>query len=300
MKLHIWLSVVTIVLVYSSVTGQDEPTKPIKKINIQSIQIQTGFITKGNSFGTLADFKKLAPESDLLENNMDGFSQSDENSGSTNGMFSAAIGMQFGNKEKADYRANPILRLGVSYYWGENLIGDLNKEIQKPYDTLISTLTGRTYYVDSIISEMYDMRYLSEQLRFDGSLIFRSNPKARVSLYTGIGLSAGFSINTRTEINYSQSGGTETVDPYYHSSSSMYMLMDFYKTEKFKNESNFNASAYIPMGVDFRLGRKNEFWKLMHLFYEMRPGINLLSIPELDTNTSGGIQIGFGLRVSTT
>ena len=83
----------------------------------------------------------------------------------------------------------------------------------------------------------------------------------------------------------------------------MYYSLDFYKAEKIKNENNLNGLAeYNPMGVDFKLGRKNEFWKLMHLFLcKMRLGINIVSILGKSWVLKQEVvayTIGFGLRVS--
>jgi len=52
------------------------------------------------------------------------------------------------------------------------------------------------------------------------------------------------------------------------------------------------------LGIDFRIGKKREFWKRTHLFYELRPGINVTSIPELRPITNASVQHGIGLRVS--
>lgn len=51
------------------------------------------------------------------------------------------------------------------------------------------------------------------------------------------------------------------------------------------------------MGVDFRLGKNKEFWKKLHLVYELRPGINMVSVPELRTFATASIQQGLALRV---
>lgn len=299
MKTTIILSALVLLTVSSSVFGQEEQPKAIKKISIHDIYIQTGFFSERNTNGTLADFKSLAPQSVLLNNNMTDFSPSGGFSLTSNTMFSVMLGLQFSDKQKTTYQTNPLLRLGISYFSGTTLTGGLYKEDRKPYDTLTSTQTGQTVYIDSINSKNYSMNYSSEQLRFDGSLIFRTNPEARWSIFTGIGITAGLSINANTDIYYSNSGRTETRYPNGNTSSSYgNSSSDNYKTEKFRNKNNFGASTYIPMGIDFRIGKKREFWKHTHLFYELRPGINITSIPELRTITNASIQHGLGLRVS--
>lgn len=36
---------------------------------------------------------------------------------------------------------------------------------------------------------------------------------------------------------------------------------------------NFFAMAYVPLGVDFRLGKNNEFWNRIHILMEIQSGI---------------------------
>lgn len=293
------LSAIIFLTISFSAFGQEQQPKTIKKISIHDIYIQTGFFLERNTNGTLADFKTLAPQSVLLNNNMTDFSQSGGISMTGNTIFSVMLGLQFSDKQKTIYKANPLLRLGFSYCSGTTLTGGSYKQDRKPYDTLTSTQTGQTVYIDSVTSKNYSMNYSSEQLRFDGSLIFRTNSEARWSLFTGIGITAGLSIEANTHIYYSNYSRTETRNANGNTSSSYgYSSSNDNKTEKYRNKTNFGASTYIPMGIDFRIGKKREFWKRTHLFYELRPGINITSIPELRTITNASIQHGLGLRVS--
>jgi hypothetical protein len=277
--------------------GQEPKT--IKKISIQDIYIQTGFFSENNYNTSLSDFKALAPQSVLLNNDMSDYLQSSGINTTTNNMFSIMLGLQFSDKEKASYKANPLLRLGINYFSGTSITSGFYKEERFPYDTLTSSQTGQTAFVDSLTSKRYSMNYSSEQLRLDGSLIFRTNPEARWSLFAGIGVNAGLSINANTDIYYRENSRTET----RYTNGSTFSSYGNYnpdngKTENFKNKSNFGLSTYIPMGVDFRIGKKKEFWKRTHLFYELRPGINITSIPELRTVTNSSIQHGLGIRVT--
>jgi hypothetical protein len=296
MKTKIFL--LTVLTLPLTIFGQEEQTKTVNKISISEIYIQTGFFSERNTIGTLTDFKLLAPQSVLLNSDFTGYSSSNGFNLTSNTMFSVMLGIQFSDKQKTTYKKNPLLRLGVSYFSGTTLTGSLYKEDRKTYDTLTSTQTGQTVYVDSVTTKSSGMNYSSEQLRFDGSLIFRTNPEARWSLFTGIGITAGLSINANTEIYYSKSDRTETRFPSGNSSSSYSSYGGDWKTEKFRNKNNFGLSTYIPMGIDFRIGKKREFWKQTHLFYELRPGINITSIPELRTVTNASVQHGLGLKVS--
>lgn len=286
-------SIILIASIHCYVYGQEQQSKPVKKVCIQDVYVQTGLFTERNSNGTLADFKTLAPKSKLLDNNFTDYNTNSGMSMNSNTMFSVMLGIKFGDTKNKKYKPNPLLRLGISYFSGTSLTGYLYKETRKTYDTLTSSQTGQNIYLDSITSQSYGMNYSSQQLRFDGSVIFRTNPEARWSLYTGIGITAGLSINAKTEIYYSK-------NQYSNSNSTSYSSFGSgdYKSENFKQKNNFGASTFIPLGVDFRIGKKREFWKRTHLFYELRPSINITSIPELRTTINPSLQHGLGLRVS--
>lgn len=281
-----------------AVSAQEEQPTKIKKIRIHDVSIQGGSFSVPSTKAGLADFKMLFPESDLLNSDMTGFSQSGSFNIMNNSLFSVLIGLQFSNKQKTQYKTNPVFRLGISYFSGSMLHGGLFKTDNKPYDTLTSSQTGQVIYIDSVNNQHYSMNYISEQLRLDGSLIFRTNPLARWSFYAGIGLAAGVSVNAHTEVYYSKYSHTRNRYPngytsYAHFYSSSYTS----KTETFRNKTNFVASTYIPMGVDFRIGKKGDLWKRVHLYYELRPSLNVLSIPELRTITDTSLHHALGLRI---
>jgi hypothetical protein len=292
-------SAVMLMTVFFSVFGQEQQPKKIKKISITDIYIQSGFFSARNNDGTPSDFKKLAPQSVLLNNIMPDFYQPGGFSSTSNNMFSVLLGLQFNDKPKTFYEGNPLLRVGISYISGTTLTGGLFDEVRKPYDTLTSSQTGQTVYIDSINTKNYSMSYSSEQLRLDGSLIFRTNPESRWSIFTGMGITAGVSFNANTNIYYNSNGKAEARYANGNSFSSYgYSSSGNIKTEKFRNKTNIGLSIYIPLGIDFRIGKKREFWKRTHLFYELRPGINVTSIPELRPITNASVQHGIGLRVS--
>jgi len=143
------------------------------------------------------------------------------------------------------------------------------------------------------------MKYSSEKLRLDVALIFRTRPEARVSMFTGFGVNSGVSLMAWTEITKEIDARTETDNSFVATSSSgTYIMANSFKSEKFTNQSDFDLFAYVPIGVDMRFGRKNNFWRSLHLLFELRPGINYYSIPELGDNARGCIQIGLGIRSS--
>ena len=101
-------------------TSQKE-MKPIKRISLQDISIQTGMFSESASIGgTLTDFNSLSPQSILLNTmsfNFDSVSSFGYSSLSAGPMFSALLGFQFCNKEKTGYKSNVQLKLGGKFFY---------------------------------------------------------------------------------------------------------------------------------------------------------------------------------------
>lgn len=293
-------SVAFCVLFTTAFTAQEQTPVKIKRMAIHDFYVQPGMVLQGNANANLADFQKMAPQSSILKTDLSGYSKSGGFGFDADAMLTVLMGIQFSDKQKTAYKKNPLLRVGISYLSGGIINGYFNQNMTKPYDTLTSSQTGQVVYRDSIINRSVSMNYRSQQIRLDASFIFRTNPEARWSLYAGIGVTAGVSLNASTNISYSSSN---TISNDNNSSNggffgNYYSGPSNYRTENHENSTNIGASVYIPMGVDFRLGRKREFWKRTHLFYEARPGINMNSIPELGTMLNATVQQGIGLRVS--
>ena len=94
--------------------------------------------------------------------------------------------------------------------------------------------------------------------------------------------------------------GIEQVDNNTNHSSYNYISSKSeYETELIKLKPQMGCSVYVPMGVDFCLGKKREFFKRLHLFGETKPCLNYTRISELKRNSiTAGIKGGIGLRVS--
>jgi hypothetical protein len=130
----------------------------------------------------------------------------------------------------------------------------------------------------------------------DISLIYRTDPKARWQFYGGIGLTAGASLKSYTTIDYMVGSNLQSTDYYFYP---MYSnQVSDYKNEYFRNSADFGLSAYVPLGIDFRMGKKRPFWKRTHLFYEVRPGAAFSSIGDLSSFANIAVQQGLGIKVN--
>lgn len=297
MKTRILAGIIAMISMTTILQAQTSDQPKIKCASIRNFYINIGMHTTLDMNANLTDFFKLAPQSSLLTTDFADYQMNGGRTMNSNRMINLGIGLKFANKDRTAYRSNPELRLGFSYYSGGSMSANLHNEIRTPYDTLTSSQTGDVYYVDSVDAHYVDLNYQYDQLRIDGNIIWRTNPEARCSLFAGVGISAGMSIHAQTEIMYTHMKYTD-YDFNTMGSLSNYSMGDNYFVEHYKNKNNFGFSAYIPMGVDLRIGNKREFWKRTHLFYEMAAGINFTVIPELRTTANMSMRHGFGLRVS--
>jgi hypothetical protein len=295
MKKHFLYFTLFVLNFYSNVYAQQ--TLQIKRLTVNDIFIQSGFFTQNNTNFNISDFKLLSPSSEFLKSDLSGYTETDNDANIQKSFFSVLLGFKFSDKEKKSYRANPLLRLGISYISGTRQEINLTKEESKPFDTLASNQTANTVILDSITSTDYRLRYDCEQLFFDASVIFRTNPDARWSLCGGAGFAIGISIDARTEIRKSIVN-SEQVRFSNGNGSYEYSYSEDVKSEKYSNDNGFGFIVYVPIGVDFRIGKQNEFWKQVHLFYEIKPGINMMSVPELKTFSAGSMEQGMGVRIN--
>jgi hypothetical protein len=140
------------------------------------------------------------------------------------------------------------------------------------------------------------MNHSSRQIRLEAALIFRTDASARWSLFAGIGASLGVNYNATTYISYYRNNyiNNQNSNSYNYG----YSNNGSEKTESFTTKNYLTTTAYIPMGVDFRIGKNQAFWKRLHLYYEIKPSISMTQIPALRTITTINMTQALGLKVS--
>jgi hypothetical protein len=175
------------------------------------------------------------------------------------------------------------LRIGISNVHSELLNTAGFKYESYVVDTLISSQTGQMYYVDSSISNYYNGNYSNDQLRLDAAYIFEINAGKRWAFHAGLGLSIGMSYRSTTTLLTE-----EYIQPYsgFESNANSENI----ESESYGNFMVMGGSAYIPLGINFKLGNKREFWKPFVIYNEFRPTIQLNSIP----NNTVKFNVGFG------
>lgn len=273
--------------------GQNKNIKK-RKLKVVDAAIAPGMTFHISPLGSFSDFQQINPKSVLLSENMDGYTISNGFMASAGPTFNANLGFNIANNAKTEYKSNTQLRIGITFS-EISMSNNLSKTDRKRFDTLTSSQTGQMVFSDSVTYSSYTMNYKTQQLRIDVSIIYRTNPAARWSVFGGIGIEAGESIMAYTDINYSE---YSTVTPANSTSGTSYSSNTPYRSEQIINKNTYGYAAYLPMGLDFRIGNKREFFKQLHVFYEARPFVNYTYIPELGSINSVGIKSALGLRVT--
>lgn len=251
--------------------------------------------SEANYFATLQDFKKLAPNSQTLNQDFSGFYSSNSNYINIGGGLSALLGFSIYNKKRAAYLPNCTLRLGFQGYSVSQLSQGFIKENTVALDTLYSASTQTTVYIDSNYHHYINLSKNATNLALDFSVIFNSNPERRFQLHGGIGLTTGAAIASNTSVYESESTKliVRTQDSYYSGNSN---FSSDYTQENYRNKTGLVGSIYFPLGYNFRLSNKREHLKNIYLFGEIRPAVSITQIPELFVNVNTSFSGIFGVR----
>lgn len=252
-----------------------------------------GFMGSPSQQLTIPEYRTVLPESPILNKDLSHLNQSKFTYFNSSPLFHINYGFRLSQNEKTEVR----LRVGISYrnYTSDN--SAFYFQNSSSFDTLTSSQTGEETYVDSSYSESLFIDYYGEQIGLDVSYLVALNPNGRWSFYTGIGVEAGMSFNNRLDMSHSSYWNTSINEQFYIPFSNDFN-QNFRDFETYKQDNTFYGRVYAPIGLDFRLSKKHEFWKRVHLFTELRPMLEFKNnaLKEVQFNPGFGWST-LGLRV---
>jgi hypothetical protein len=272
--------------------AQDQPDSAEHRLAVRDVYFITGAVSQSVHNVSATPFQVLAPSSKLLplSSSLEGNEGLDI---SVNSLLDVSLGINFANKHRNYYTPNPQLRIGLALFSQTSLQASFSRQDRKPCDTVVNPQTNQVSYIDSVVDQHLHMEYGSRQLRLDVSLIYRTNRSRRFTLYAGAGITAGFALSAYTAFDYTVRRWTveRNVEGVYGDS-----IARTEQHEEFDAGQGWGAAIYFPLGVDFRVGRRREGLKRIHLFNELRPFAGTTSIPGLARQNSFGMYYTFGLR----
>lgn len=201
-------------------------------------------------------------------------------------------------KNEDERNMNRLIRAGISAQGVSASIYNTSSSMTTRVDTLVSSSTGNIYgFVDSIRQNFTYGSYNSTAVKADFAYLGYTDISKRISFYSGIGASFGITIAPRTQVQSHAWNSERITDTTGNFISSQSFSNGFdVNRESYRNKMGYLATAYVPLGIDFRLGKKNEFMKQMHLFFELRPTVSALNIPEIRTFVYPSLQNSIGVK----
>ncbi len=211
--------------------------------------------------------------------------------------FSVGIGLR-GN-EKFQYGIKPEWRLSAFFSSTSLASYGANNEEYTPFDTLTSSQTADVIYVDSVVTRNWELMINQATVGLRADYIGTLQAGSLWQFYAGVGLSTGFIVSTNSNFFYSEFSYAAARDndliSYNFGRSNADDDRSYEKGRR--NSSGFIGTVNFPMGVNFQLGKKREFWKRMGLNFEFNPFVSAGSISELGTTFNSGTTFLGGIRV---
>jgi hypothetical protein len=244
---------------------------------------------------THQDLQKLAPSNSLLQsvntgsyNTQYNFSQVNPSTGTG---FRMLLGLEMPKSNNAKY--TKLFRVGFAYLSNSDYSKYYYKTDKVIIDSFVSLSNGQKFFADSVNNDYFSTNLISDEIRLDANLIFRTNPKAIFSLYGGVGLSLGTIFNASVEAR--KTNNAYRTFPLTNSTNSNYYST---KTESNAVSGGFSAMVYIPMGFDVRFSKKPNLWQNVHFFTEVSPSFGTRNVGGLASASNVGVQGNFGLKLS--
>jgi len=292
--------IIHICLLVSSI-GYSQAPPPTETGNVLSeVFILSGSASGKSTVFNVQNLKSMLPESSLLKENLTEFKSSGDGMWNKHSYFGIQLGAVAGKTRRESEKGSPLLRFGISYESGDYMRTLLSNESSFRFDTLYNTQGQIVYLRDSTREDHCNISFSSSIINAEFSVLLRTNTARRWMFYTGVGMSAGISFNNlyqveRYALNYLEEYIITETNTNNSSYPSKREKEDF-TSENIQSKSSWVFNGFIPLGINFRIGKKSEFLKNFHLFSEFRPGVKVLDIQEGSTITGTYLLGTFGLR----
>lgn len=187
-------------------------------------------------------------------------------------------------------RRGPELRAGFISANDLASTAQYDRTTTSTYDTLVSTVTGERFPVDSIVRSSYSIQHRYRLAGLHASFLWRT--KGRLCLFGGIGLGAGVVHDALTTVRYSLSNTVTAPGTRMNSG----VMPE--EEELFQNGTGSWFQWHIPLGLDYRVHRSHELWSRVHLFHELAPQMLFVQRPALRDTVGTAFWVLFGARIT--
>lgn len=162
----------------------------------------------------------------------------------------------------------------LSYNYGEGLNAHQTwlKSTSYRRDTLSSSQTGEQYFLDSNHNEMYNLSFFSKAHQVKLGLNFDYQLSKQFLLYTGFEFGFQFLVNTQIREYYTSSYNIEEFNSSNQNFYVGFSNLDKSITTQAKEFSTPKINVYsyaLPIGIKFRLSKKENFFQNFLCSYEL-------------------------------
>jgi len=266
---------------------------------IAAIEFSLGQELRFNPSFSLDDFRTMYPQSTLLKN----FPQPDQTQSTVTSGLTVAVSTHvlLGKKQPAA-PVKTYLRAGIQLNTYSDYSISAQNSFSKNTDTLISPSSGNFLYVDTIINNYHSAVLNANQLRVDAALLFHVNRKGRrLSITSGLGLTAGAFYNASTNVRKYQSANIQ-VWKYPNNKQSVYFDEVASPTQNTVEQFNdapaiTHLQAYVPIIVNLQFGARSPdgFSSPYRMLFELSPGFALENNRITGSTTFSTVQAKFSL-----
>ncbi len=272
--------------------AQNDSTESQKKlIKVISISLYGGGEFYREGFEDRTIFQQAAPSSTVAYGDLAGYTTGNGflfRYGNTN--ISNGINVNFRLRGQARFSE---LRIGLAHSVTGYAYQSYTQE-SRTYMGITTLPGGEIVTTDSVSYASYSYSWDADVIQLNLAWLVRTNPRAWLNAYTGFGIMGGIGYNGILEYNhihtshYEHDGGTTSI----HYTSNREVIS--HTNEQYRAPMFTSFVAYIPMGFNLRLGKRNNFFKHIALFGEYTGAIQILSPKGVDSKvrTSAGAMGG--------
>lgn len=275
-----------------------------KRLSVESFELSNSIYWLNNNQMSYQDISRLALENNFESYDFTGYQFASSCCGVGYESVNLNLNLSLKNKAGEFYKGNPLIRLGVSYNRGFTNSVSFSKMESFTIDSVSVTYQGNTnsYAVDSVYLNSHSFGTSSERINLNASVIWRTDFNKRWWFYAGAGLGFGIGFNSKIEHNESQISNIAFPFTIFSSQfGDLYSNNNYssnFEIESFRTPSLFNFFVSAPFGVNFRIGKKENYWKHVNLFAEFSPNIWITSYSDVLTMINAGMSATIGVRIS--
>ena len=264
-----------------------------KTFPIESIEIQSGFITYNPINVFQDDIEKFLPNSELSNKDFSQFSSYDYWSNSESYQFSFLVHLHQKSFRKVAYK----LKFGTHFSKSAPITFEKHKENSFTFDTLQSAKNSEIYYLDSVISERYTFLNQGNNIGLVAELELTNNKIKAWKWSAGLGVNLGLSVSNKSELQYKEERYTNLRPKDRDNYSSFFSYQTPTTFSRTDAPNAVFANLYFPLRLDYQLSMSKAFWNRIKLGYEIRPGIYWFSIAGVDNYSTGNFGSSFNIKI---